>query len=351
MIDALWASLPSEFRTSERIIDRDDGRQQKEWIISDLRVGMYFAQLGDMYTKHLPEEVFEYSIHDLETILLWFALGDGRRSWHWIKHDNVLIDNIMDMFSVSERLVNDLSYIQLLCGVGASFEKKVTNKDYMFAGRIIKAENKKPLFFTNVLAWKRISLDCNRKLIITKKENQTCGAYCISVENTNFFARCNGKSYWTGNCAEIDPKEAAFTIDSLELDEANKVWNGVATILADDQKNGIYGTPNGNILASLVQHGQRVGFSTRGVGKIVGDTVRDFHICTIDCVWKPSIDQFCEGVLESRSFKYEGDRIVECVEGCEQVVSESDTLQRLRRELGEAKFWNEFNRRFHGLHV
>lgn len=178
----------------------------------------------------------------------------------------------------------------------------------------------------------------------------------LKPEVDRFIMECVETHHAVGNIehpasAEIDPKEAAFTIDSLELDEANKVWNGVATILADDQKNGIYGTPNGNILASLVQHGQRVGFSTRGVGKIVGDTVRDFHICTIDCVWKPSIDQFCEGVLESRSFKHEGDRIVECVEGCEQVVSESDTLQRLRRELGEARFWNEFNRRFHGLHV
>jgi len=178
----------------------------------------------------------------------------------------------------------------------------------------------------------------------------------LKPEVERFVKECVETHHAVGNIehptsATIDPREAAFTIDSLELDEANKQWIGVATILAEDQKNGIFGTPNGNILASLVQHGQRVGFSTRGVGKVVGDTVRDFHIVTIDCVWKPSIDQFCEGVLESASYKYEGERIVECVEGCEQVVNESETLTKLRRELGEAKFWNEFNRRFNGLAI
>lgn len=112
------------------------------------------------------------------------------------------------------------------------------------------------------------------------------------------------------NHAEIKPEEAAVRI--LSLEEDNKSWIGKSVILASDEKRGIKGTPQGDILLGIVQYGTKVGFSTRSLGTVNESTgeVTDLHLCTIDCVTNPSIgcfcssnaDRFVNGILESKSF-------------------------------------------------
>lgn len=102
--------------------------------------------------------------------------------------------------------------------------------------------------------------------------------------------------------AHINPERAAIKIESLTLDEATKTWIGTSVVLASDLKNNIKGTPLGDILASLVQYGTKLGFSTRGVGSIEESIVRNYRITTVDCVTNPSIGEFVEGVLESKNF-------------------------------------------------
>lgn len=102
--------------------------------------------------------------------------------------------------------------------------------------------------------------------------------------------------------AHINPKESAIKIESLTLNESEKMWIGESVVLASDPKNNIKGTPTGDILASLVQYGTRVGFSTRGVGTIEDAVVKNYRITTVDCVTNPSIGEFVEGILESKSF-------------------------------------------------
>lgn len=116
--------------------------------------------------------------------------------------------------------------------------------------------------------------------------------------------------------AEINPNEAAIRITSLK-DTGNNSWTGESIVLASDPKHGIKGTPKGDILASLIQYGTKVGFSTRGVGDVQEDDdsdmpakVTNYHLCTIDCVVNPSIGLFCDsngnrcvnGILESKDF-------------------------------------------------
>lgn len=102
--------------------------------------------------------------------------------------------------------------------------------------------------------------------------------------------------------AHINPERAAIKIESLTLDEPAKIWIGSSVVLATDTKNNIKGTPLGDILASLIQYGTKLGFSTRGVGSIEESIVRNYRITTVDCVTNPSIGEFVEGVLESKSF-------------------------------------------------
>lgn len=108
---------------------------------------------------------------------------------------------------------------------------------------------------------------------------------------------------------DIRPQKSAIRI--LSLVEDNKSWIGKSCILASQPEYGIHGTPNGDVLLSLVQYGTKVGFSTRAVGDFDEDgTVTDLKLCTIDCVANPSIGQFCEsngdrfvnGILESKEF-------------------------------------------------
>lgn len=102
--------------------------------------------------------------------------------------------------------------------------------------------------------------------------------------------------------AYINPERAAIKIESLVLDESAKTWVGTSIVLASDPVNNIKGTPLGDILASLVQYGAKLGFSTRGVGTIEEAIVKNYRITTVDCVTNPSIGEFVEGILESKTF-------------------------------------------------
>ena len=110
--------------------------------------------------------------------------------------------------------------------------------------------------------------------------------------------------------AEIDPTRASARI--LSITEDNKNWIVEGVILCSDEKHGIYGTPCGNLLASLTNYGVKWGLSTRALGDVDESTgtVTDLQLCTIDTVTNPSIgemvssngDRFVNGILESKQF-------------------------------------------------
>jgi len=102
------------------------------------------------------------------------------------------------------------------------------------------------------------------------------------------------------NYAHINPERSAIRITSLV--ENDKTWIGESVVLASDPARGIRGTPQGDILASLIQYGTSLGFSTRGVGKVEEGLVKNYKLCTIDCVANPSIGEFVDGILESKDF-------------------------------------------------
>ncbi len=100
--------------------------------------------------------------------------------------------------------------------------------------------------------------------------------------------------------AHINPERSAVRITSLIED--NKTWIGESIVLASDPKRGVRGTPQGDILASLIQYNTSLGFSTRGVGQVDEGVVKNYKLCTIDCVANPSIGEFVDGILESKDF-------------------------------------------------
>jgi len=124
---------------------------------------------------------------------------------------------------------------------------------------------------------------------------------------------------------KVDRSRAAIKILDLELDPENKVWNGVATLMYSDPAHNQKGTPAADLAKAYIDYDTPMGMSTRGVGEIVGDYVRNYSLSTIDLVCDPSIGLFCEGVLESKDFMIDTHgQIVECtLEEYERAINSS----------------------------
>ena len=114
---------------------------------------------------------------------------------------------------------------------------------------------------------------------------------------------------------KIDREKAAVRITKIECDPERKLWLGEAVVMKDDREHGIIGSPMGNLLASFIQYGSPIGFSTRGCGEIDESTkyVENFHLICLDAVMQPSCNEYVNGVLESKEYMIDSHgQIVEC---------------------------------------
>ena len=101
---------------------------------------------------------------------------------------------------------------------------------------------------------------------------------------------------------QINLERVSHVIESLIMD-GNKGM-GVARIID---------TPMGRIARTLVEEKILLGMSTRGVGTLDGENVKDDYVMlACDIVCDPSAPSaFVEGVLENKEWIIQGDRIVE----------------------------------------
>lgn len=130
----------------------------------------------------------------------------------------------------------------------------------------------------------------------------------IIVREVNDF--CESKIKKNRSMGELDHPEnpavnlerVSHIIESLEMKD--NVGYGCAKLID---------TPLGRIAKTLVDEGIIVGMSTRGVGTLDGETVKeDYKLITVDIVADPSAPNcFVEGVLENKEYVISGDRIVE----------------------------------------
>lgn len=129
-----------------------------------------------------------------------------------------------------------------------------------------------------------------------------------------------GRAYAELNHAQshvVNPKDACEIITNLTLE--GKSYIGESILLNSDQRLGIPGTPNGDILAAILLRGGKIGKSTRGVvddpnNKVI-DENNQFSLITIDTVLDPS-GPGCyinDVVLEEKDFMInEHGLVVEC---------------------------------------
>jgi hypothetical protein len=114
---------------------------------------------------------------------------------------------------------------------------------------------------------------------------------------------------------QINLERVSHIIEDLKMDGNTGI--GVAKLID---------TPMGRIAQTLVKEGVVVGMSTRGVGTLDGDRVKeDYKLITVDIVADPSApNAFVEGVLENKNFIIgkDGEIVEEAIENLQKQVDQ-----------------------------
>lgn len=262
----------------------------------DARLYDYLAPLGNKYHKYIPAEIKQMSSEVLERLVTAFAIGDGRilasddqgKTCRNIKEceEAIRLDNgkytRLAVFSVSEQLVDDLHECVVKCGMSGSRYVIVDTKDYVYAGRIIKASSKKPLHVLSLSRTKGIHMD--PRFLETTETRHQGRIYCLTTEYGNFYMRYKGKSFWTGNCDSI----VHLTNASHKI---TKLWWEGNILMGEGEA---LSTPHGKVLSALLADGAVFGISSRGVGSgklnengilVIGE---NYKLITFDAVADPS---------------------------------------------------------------
>lgn len=281
--------------------------EKSQFHINDARLYFYLKKLGKSSEKYIPNDIKNASKEQLEILFNWFQLGDGRS----VKTKDNKVKN--SVFSTSKKLIDDLQEILIKIGKSGNItiqnndtkdswvkDKKrvVVNTDgteeIIFEKRLIKKENRKPLYNLNISSTNYIWLD-SRSIKINKCYINEKIA-CVNVPNSNFMVRVNGKSYWTGNSSVVSLDNVSHLIKKIWWGngENENVLYGQLEIITSPayMRDGIV-CMVGDKIVEYLKRGIRLGISSRGVGslkEVNGENVvqDDFELICFDLVASPS---------------------------------------------------------------
>jgi hypothetical protein len=285
-------------------------QEKNGFYLSDARLYQYLKPLGDAYHKYVPSEVKNLNAACLKEFIFWFGIGDGRMSsatteskdnWNvsdegWRDSGRTFKESFAtalrertlpftrrEVFSVSKRLITDLHECLVKSGGCGTLSEIVTEEDYEFAGHIIKAENKKPLYQLHISQSDGIYLD--PRFLKIEKTHHKGNIYCLSVTHGNFYMEQSGHSFWTGNSdGRTQFQRVSHILRDIHLDENGAVIGEIE----------ILDTARGKDLKAIIGAGGSVGVSSRGTGTthkrddgadVVND---DYTLITYDVVADPA---------------------------------------------------------------
>ena len=108
-------------------------------------------------------------------------------------------------------------------------------------------------------------------------------------------------------------------------------------------KARIIGTPNGQILKTLIDESYKPGVSSRGLGNVMKDIVKEFVMSTVDVVSDPSGHAcFVKGLSESIEWEFVGEEWVpkdleESFKRIQQHTKNTIILERFEKLLGNIR--------------
>ena len=274
----------------------------KSFYTADARLRSYLKPLGNVYEKHIPSEIKSLGQECLNELVFWFGIGDGRmvasngKSDHGLAEDGKTFKEVAaerlrndevtftrrDVFSVSERLVRDLHECVVRSG-GAGVVSVIEQVgDREIEGRVIKEENRRPLFQLHIGHSKNIWLD--PRFLKTETVQHDGNIYCLKTTHGNFYMERGGHAWWTGNSdGRTRLQRVSHVITQLDVSKTQVI--GEAHPID---------TPNGRILIALAKAGIVVGVSSRGYGSTntrhdgVEEVADDYRLDTYDFVFQPA---------------------------------------------------------------
>lgn len=246
-LDQLFSEFPDDVSINKYTQETSVGNEKTSYVLTDARIYKYLETLGLHYEKYIPFELKNAASEYLELMIDAFVKADGRVIGDAYKKTQ--------LFSTSKKLVDDFHEVVIKTGKSGNLTTIITKDDYEFAGRVINAENKKPLELLNISSTRGIYLD-ERHLDITEVD-YSGDIHCVSVPNETFYVRHNKKSFWTGNSSVINLKNVSHNIQECHWEGNNLI--GTVEILS---------TPSGNILKELLRADILLGISSRGMGSV-----------------------------------------------------------------------------------
>ena len=285
----------------------------KQFIIYNKFLYDELFELGNSYQKFIPQYAKNWSPELLNILLDWLLMGDGRNRSN---QNNVLIKEYV---TTSKKLSDDVFEIMLKMGYGASIseiqhkdryifdikeiDKEIVNengtielvKEKIKVKRLIKAENSKTLYNIHLRTTKGIYLDCRYTKAEKVKFNDN--VYCVTVPNSTWLMRYNGKVSWTHNCDHPESSIVSVTRVSHNIKEIwweGNVLMGKLEILMSPGfiSKGIISC-EGDRVANYIRKGIKIGVSSRGVGSLSKENGKnvvqeDFELICWDIVTSPS---------------------------------------------------------------
>lgn len=252
----------------------------------DLRLCKYLDTFGKCYDKYVPFEIKRQGRDMLKVFYDWFVLGDGRkRGLGPGKY------NTDDVFSTSKQLVMDLNEIQLKIGYCGAYHEEDRHIDRIIEGREIKAENSQNMHFSFRSLTSGIILN-PRSLTVTE-EDYDGRVYCLEVENHTFYMMCeDGHCLWSGNSSSLSGHDVTHNILDLRWEGRTLVGEMKLHLSPGFKRYGVCST-SGDLVATMLLDGIRVGVSSRAVGSVeqrlgvlyVGN---DLELIGWDVVMEPS---------------------------------------------------------------
>lgn len=274
----LLASFPEKFDWSELKRENEYSNERIQFVARDRELYQYLrTNFGeDCYTKRIPAFIKSAPADLLSELVEWFQMGDGR--------DVDSVDdkgrsyNRKEVFSTSERLMNDVQELLLKTGESGEYE---TTEDYEIGGRTVKARDKSTLHQVHRSTVGSVWTDPRHFDVEKTWHDGTI--HCVSVPNEVIYVRDNGKPFWSGNSSTVELKNASHIV-------RNVWWNG-NDVMGEVQ---VLPTPMGNILRTLLDENLSIGISSRGMGSVEqkrgGKVVvnEDFQLIAWDFVSNPS---------------------------------------------------------------
>ena len=299
LLDELFDNLP--FKLGKDISDIGEHTYR----FSNKCIRDYVMKLGKSYDKYIPQEIKNLSPKYLRVLYNSLMNGDGGGQ------------DGTDYYTTSKQLADDMSEIMIKLGYSASITTLPREILYYVVqhketGKIETIHN--ATYYSKIKYSVKEDFEIIDKIyqktdkflyIVRKKESNYYAIgdmhktvfdydgmiYCVEVPNHTIYLMRDGKQFWSGNSSIINLKNVSHNI--LELWWQNDDLMGKLEVLCD--RPGAIGTPAGNILRALFEHGIKVGISSRGLGSVkpldesgTVEVQSDFDIIAWDCVSSPS---------------------------------------------------------------